>query len=304
MFGYVRPLTAELKVGEYEKYRAVYCGVCREIGRTSGQLSRFALSYDTVLLCSVRMILENITPEFDSLRCPAHPMTKRAVLLPNSATRFTAAVFDALVSSNIADDLADERGLRKIKPALLSPLAAHLRKCAGRELPDGTDEKLRSLLEELSRLESEKCPSADLTSDAFGDVLAFLFSLGLDGEKADIASSFGFAVGRFIYICDALDDLPDDIRRDRYNPLRYGWGEYALDGGKVSPLVADSIKTALPVSLEPLSDAVEKLNPTHPLTPIVKNIVYLGLPCSADRIISGKARDKKEKRRSTEADNT
>ena len=57
MFGYVRPFAPEMKVAEYEMYRGVYCGVCREIGRTSGQLSRFALTYDIVMLCAVRMAL-------------------------------------------------------------------------------------------------------------------------------------------------------------------------------------------------------------------------------------------------------
>ena len=42
MYGYVRPHIPELKVGEYERYRAVYCGLCRSMGRLTGQASRIS----------------------------------------------------------------------------------------------------------------------------------------------------------------------------------------------------------------------------------------------------------------------
>ena len=85
MFGYVRPLTGELKVAEYEKYRGVYCGLCRVMGQVTGQISRLTLSYDMVMLAAVRMILTGIQPEFLPLRCAAHPMNRRAVLCANDA---------------------------------------------------------------------------------------------------------------------------------------------------------------------------------------------------------------------------
>ena len=49
MFGYVLPLTAELKVREWHAYRAYYCGLCKELKREYGFLSRFLLNYDLVL---------------------------------------------------------------------------------------------------------------------------------------------------------------------------------------------------------------------------------------------------------------
>ena len=77
----------------------------------------------------------------------------------------------------------------------------------------------------------------------------------------------------------AGDDMVDDIRKHRYNPLAAGWGELAVDreSGEMSPLVKNSVLTALPIDLEILGEAVEELNPAHVLTPIVKNIVYLGM---------------------------
>ena len=54
MFGYVKVCKPELKIREYEEYKAVYCTLCRVIGRDYGQISRTLLSYDAtfyVLLC-------------------------------------------------------------------------------------------------------------------------------------------------------------------------------------------------------------------------------------------------------------
>ena len=288
MFGYVKPYTPELKVADHEKYRAVYCGVCRQIGKTSGQLSRLGLTYDIVLLCSVRMVLRGIEPRYTDARCLAHPAKKRMILVPNEAVEFTAAAFAALAAAKNNDDLADEHGVQRIKPLILAPVCAHMKKCAKKALPDGTDETLAELLGRLASLEKSKSPSADLTSDAFGDLLGFLFSLGLDGDAHTTAEVIGRCVGKFIYMCDAADDLADDCRRDRYNPLRYGWGELALTDGRVSDLVLGAVTASTPLALSELERAVETLDGGHPLTPIIKNIVYLGLPASLRRVLSGK----------------
>ena len=35
MFGYIVPEKPEMKIKEYELFRAYYCGVCRSIGSTT-----------------------------------------------------------------------------------------------------------------------------------------------------------------------------------------------------------------------------------------------------------------------------
>lgn len=46
MFGYVRPNRDELKVRELRDYEALYCGLCRALGRRHGFFARFFLNYD------------------------------------------------------------------------------------------------------------------------------------------------------------------------------------------------------------------------------------------------------------------
>ena len=44
MFGYVRPDAPELKIREFERFRACYCGLCHEMSRKYGTAARFILN--------------------------------------------------------------------------------------------------------------------------------------------------------------------------------------------------------------------------------------------------------------------
>lgn len=279
MFGYVKPFVPELKVAQHEIYNALYCGLCRAMGKVTGQASRLTLSYDLVFLAAVRMIIEDEKLSMERFTCLAHPFRKKAVVLPNDSLEFTAAMSAVLAYAKNKDDLADEKGMKKFCASVLAPFLGCFSSRGGKNLPDGTAEKISGLLERLTELENASCPSADETAEAFGAVLGEAFRVGLDGDRASLAYRIGKSTGRFVYLCDACDDMVDDIRKHRYNPLAAGWGELAVDreSGEMSPLVKNSVLTALPIDLEILGEAVEELNPAHVLTPIVKNIVYLGM---------------------------
>ena len=75
MFGYVKPLPGELKVKEYEFYKAAYCGLCRALKEKS-RILPFTLSYDFVFLAILKMAVANEKPEIRKIRCIAHPFRK------------------------------------------------------------------------------------------------------------------------------------------------------------------------------------------------------------------------------------
>ena len=77
MFGYIRPKKSELLVREYEVYRGVYCGVCRELGDSYGLLSRLALSYDSTFYALLLLSLQSDgCPGFSRRHCVANPLKK------------------------------------------------------------------------------------------------------------------------------------------------------------------------------------------------------------------------------------
>ena len=288
MFGYVRPLVPQLKVMEYEMYRAVYCGLCRAMGRVTGQMSRLTLSYDFTLLAMVRMILEGVTPEFERFRCAAHPLKQRTFVRDNTVLEYAAAMSAVLAYLKNRDDLADERGLKKVRAMLADVPVTQMNRRGMRYLPETAADELACRMDVLAALEAAGCPSVDQAADAFGGVLAYVFALGLDGDAAVLAEDIGRHVGRFVYVCDAADDLPEDIRRERYNPLAVGWGDLAVTAdGTVTDLVKGSLEISLPLDLEGLGRAADRLDRNHPLTPIVRNLVYLGLPASMRRVLYG-----------------
>ncbi len=287
MFGYVKPYVPELKVAEYERYRGTYCGLCRSMGAVTGQTSRLTLSYDFVFLAAVRMALTGVEPTFSPCRCAAHPMKKRAIMDDNEALRDTAALAGVLAGAKNRDDLADETGMARIRPLLLRPLLKEMTRRGSRALPDKVEYEIFCMISRLSALEEAGCTSADQMAEQFGIALGYAFALGLEGEAHEIAWRIGHGTGKFVYLCDAADDLTADGKRGRYNPLAAGWGEFALQDGKMSPMVRDAVMTSTPIMLESVGEAADQLPNDHPMTPIIRNIVYLGLPESMRRVLYG-----------------
>ena len=54
MFGYVKVCKPELRVREYEEYKAVYCTLCKTLGKEYGVLSRVLLRYDATFYVLLR----------------------------------------------------------------------------------------------------------------------------------------------------------------------------------------------------------------------------------------------------------
>ncbi len=49
MLGYVKADKPNMKMGDYEVYRAVYCSLCNALGRNYSVFARLLLSYDFAL---------------------------------------------------------------------------------------------------------------------------------------------------------------------------------------------------------------------------------------------------------------
>ena len=80
MFGYVTPLKPEMKIREYETFRAYYCGVCMHIKENFGNIPRMTLNYDMTFLAMLLDALHNEGPKFEMKRCIAHPHSRRGCM--------------------------------------------------------------------------------------------------------------------------------------------------------------------------------------------------------------------------------
>ena len=136
MFGYVKVNVPELKVKEYEYYCGTYCGLCRSMGRCTGQCSRMTLNYDFVFLAVLRIALEDTVVSFEQKRCLAHPLNKRNSMVKNEALDYCAATSAILNYQKITDDISDERGMKRLKARIVLPFVAHARKKALKRSPE------------------------------------------------------------------------------------------------------------------------------------------------------------------------
>ena len=77
MFGYIKPLEAQLRVCELEAYKAVYCGICRALSKKFGPFARLTLSYDFTFVSMLYSSLSDQPPQLSLQRCPFNPFSKR-----------------------------------------------------------------------------------------------------------------------------------------------------------------------------------------------------------------------------------
>lgn len=283
MFGYVKVNSAELKVKEYEFYRGAYCGLCRAMGKCTGQCSRMSLSYDFVFLALSRLAICNKKVEFKQKRCLAHPFTKRNSMVRNDVLDYCAEAAAILNYQKIADDLQDERGFKKFRARLILPFVSHARKKALKknsslkELDDAVSEELKV----LANIEAEGGASVDTPADSFGRLLGKIMSFGFDGSDARILYEIGKAVGAWIYIADAIDDMRDDKEKKRYNPiLRLYNGN--LPSAEQLSLMYDAIK----LKLMGAEGAFDLMSPENEMIQnILANILFIGIPDKTEDIL-------------------
>ena len=272
MFGYVKPVRAELLVKEEEFYRATYCGICRAMKKHTGSLSNVTLSYDSVFLALVRMLY---IPDSDfgveRRRCIAHPTKKRGMLKENKAIEYTARAFAVLTYYKMQDDLHDERALKKIATSLLRPITAGARKKA--KLPD-LSETVSAKLSAITALETEKSDSVDKSATLFGELLGEIFAYGLPEKEKLVPYHVGFHLGRFILSADAAEDYEKDRKSGAYNPYVLAYG-----GKELTEENKATIKCALVLECKAIEAATNLLpyGTRATIENIINNVIYLGL---------------------------
>lgn len=282
MFGYVKPFKPQMKFCEYDVYRAVYCGLCKEMGKGYGLFYRFTLSYDFAFLGLFHLSLSDKSGRIEPQRCMAHPFKKNPCLVCGSGLGYTAAVAAITVYHKLRDDFADKGLKKKIAAALLLPFLKRGYKKASEEYP-----ALASEISENMKRQAELERAAEKSIDRAAEPTAAM-TAAISANMPDVRAEredmyrFGYLLGRYIYITDAADDIEDDRNKGNYNPFLAGRNSPE----EVRTLTSDSVN----FTLGELSDVYTRLN-TVKFRPILDNIIYLGLKHSFNTAV------KKEKKK-------
>jgi len=281
MLGYVIINKDELKVREFDLYKAYYCGVCKSIGSRLGQVPRMALSYDSVFLALVLSGLDGGPDVVDHEHCVMHHVQKRGVAKGDPAIDYAADVMVILAYHKFLDDWHDDKSFVGLSGK--TALTSAYNKAAAR-LPKVT-EGVKNGLDKLSALENEKSGNIDLLNDAFADIMEALFTGYSGADTFDegtlrTLAQLGRNLGKWIYTIDAVDDLEKDKETGSYNPFIYRKG--GADGADF--LLYDYLAGAANAS--DLLDIKKNRN-------IIDNIIYMGLRGRTDAAL-GKGNERND----------
>ena len=256
MFGFVTANSAELSAEQKKRYGAVYCGICRRIRSQHTGLARMTLSYDMAFLALLLMSLYEPEETTGARACALHPVKPRP-WVDNEYIRYAADMNVALAYYKSMDDRLDEGKL----PARL--MENHLQQ----RLPGLTEVyprqcgAIRRCIDELAQLEKAGCDNPDEPANCFGQLMGELLVFRED-LWAPYLRRMGHALGRFIYLADAVVDFEKDRRKGRYSPLK--------------PEDRDQWEEYLVLAMGRCTEEFEKL-PLVQDKPLLDNILYSGV---------------------------
>lgn len=218
MFGNLVADRAFLTPEEDARYRAAYCGLCRNMRVRYGQPAGLTLNYDLCFLTILLQSLYEAEEQAGENRCIMHPMEPRSwwqCRFTDYASDMNIALSYLKLRDNWEDDgsltaLASSYGLRR---TYLELCGRYPRQCSAME----------QSVSALRQIETEKREDPDAAAETFAMLMAEVFICQED-RWSDILRNFGAALGRLLYIEDAVLDLDRDTLRNQYNPFRRYYG--------------------------------------------------------------------------------
>ena len=280
MYGYIRPYRDELKIRDYELFRGTYCGLCHALKKRYGFLCRFLVNYDFTFLAM--LLSESEKPRMCIKKCIYHPLRRTA------CPEFTAEMDHAadctviLAWWKLRDTAADGGFIQSLAAKIgCLFLKHHYRKAEGR--CPGFAVRVKQDMQRLAEIESKQTASLDAPADTFADILRAAAWGVSDETRRRILEELLYHVGRIVYLLDAADDLPDDMKTGNYNPLLY---RFKPENGILSDEDTAALRLTLQHSHNAVSGAFELL-PDTAYTDILNNIIYFGLPAVAQAVFSG-----------------
>ncbi len=274
MFGYVTPYKMELKIKDYEMFKAYYCGLCISIKNNFSNLCRMTLNYDMTFLGILLDSLEYSKHKYVVTKCIAHPMKKRPKVIDNRALDYAGFCNVSLVYYKLLDDYNDDNYLSK------KFISMYIKKFINKSKEDLSPilVNIEENIKKLSFLEkSGEIISIDELSDPFASLTAFIVSYYYKDETFyNELYDLGYNLGRWIYIIDAFDDLKEDMEKHKFNAINKAFNVENLPYEDLIIKEGNRIEFNLIMSANSTSEALDKL-PINKNKDLLFNILQLGL---------------------------
>lgn len=213
MFGYLKPDNPYLYLKDETLYKSLYCGICKSIGKVCGQIPRITLTFDMAFMSAISHNILGIDVKINKERCIAHHIKKRPVAKPDEISLKLGAVNVLLAYYKVKDDIVDEN-----KGGLKSSLLKKGYKKAKKLYPN-VDKIIFDGYNALRKYETENLDSIDIVCDPFATILQDISSDVFGDKTTDFTKGLFYALGKWIYLIDALDDYDKDVKCNSFNVL-------------------------------------------------------------------------------------
>lgn len=277
MFGYVIPDKDNMYIKDFNVFQAYYCGLCKALSKTGSEITRLCTNYDTtfynVLLHSIADSKVGV-----SRKMCLYNGKRKVVVDADELTLKVADISVLLVYYNVIDDINDGK---KARVAIKWRLALRKR-AAAKRLPE-TDKLMRESFSRLAVFEKEKCADIDRVADCFASLMRDITRL-LVKTDFDI-DTFTYNLGRLVYLLDAVDDLDEDSKKNRYNVLLLNYGscnnkkEYLDKNSDELGFLLRSTYNKMVGSYNNMNIVVGE--------GVLSNTVYLGIKAQIERLLKG-----------------
>ncbi len=262
MFGYIVTNPEALPEERQQRFRAMYCGLCRTLRKRHGFLTSTTLSYDLTFLALLLNALYEPDESTRRERCIANPARLHDYVI-TPVMDYVSDMNIALAYHKCRDDWRDDKNplsageAAVLRRAYRRVEAAHPARCAA----------IERWLTQVHEWERNNVLEIDLPVNATGQMLAELFVWPEQQLFSGELRAIGDGLGRFVYFMDAYDDLPRDERRGNYNPLKP-----LRDRADYEQLC----RAALMSMIADAADAFERL-PILLDADILRNVLYSGV---------------------------
>lgn len=291
MFGYVKPDKPELKIKDYETYKAIYCSLCRTLGKEYGLLARFLLTYDAAFYALLKKSVLQAKPDcaYKGV-CRFNPLKKCNYIDTDSCLKDAAALTVIMFYYKVLDNINDGKPLKRLASRLVYPyIKIKFNKAVKKYSKYNNIIKVST--DEQARIENEKTDSIDIAAHPTAVSLQKILSDGIKDEtQKRIVERIGYCLGRWVYLMDAFDDLENDIKAGAYNPfaLKYKLDKSFLTGDNKA--IEDDIIKSIRLTANETGLALELLD-KNCYKPLIENIIFDGMEAELMKIIKKKRGD-------------
>lgn len=261
MFGYVIVNEKQLSEAEHRRMRAFYCGVCRSLKKRYGIPGQMTLSFDMAFLAMLLSSLYEPETAETMARCAVHPKQKH-LSFSNELIDYAADMNVALFYYKCRDSWQDEKSLsahgmeRMLKQGFARVREQYPRQC----------EAIGRNVEALAKLEKERCGDLDALCAPTGEMMAEVF-VWREDRWSMMLRHMARALGAFIYLMDAYEDLDRDRKSGAFNPLL---------ARREAPDFEESVHDMLTMMAAGCAAAFETLPLENDLS-VLRNTLYSGI---------------------------